>query len=104
MARKVLFLDSVHPTLEEKLTQLGYLCDQDYTSSKQNIEEIVANYFGVVVRSRFTIDKTFLDKAKNSLPFKSKTMTRLKTSWVTAVRWTTYVPCVARPPAATYPF
>lgn len=65
MTKKVLFLDTVHPILEERLTALGFICENDYTSKKEEIESVIANYFGIVIRSRFTLDKSFLDKATN---------------------------------------
>jgi D-3-phosphoglycerate dehydrogenase len=63
--KKVLFLDSVHPILEEKLTALGYQCDFDFASSKQEIENKIPDYFGVVIRSRFPLDNTFFEAATN---------------------------------------
>ncbi len=63
--KKILFLDSVHPILEERLTNLGYTCEHDYKSAKEEIEAKISNYFGLVIRSRFTIDHQFLDKAIN---------------------------------------
>jgi D-3-phosphoglycerate dehydrogenase len=38
---------------------------EDFTSSKAEIEAKIHNYQGIVIRSRFKIDKTFLDKATN---------------------------------------
>ena len=67
-SQKILFLDSVHPILEERLTALGCVCEHDTASSKQEIENKISNYFGLVIRSRFTIDKSFLDKT-SSLKF-----------------------------------
>lgn len=61
--KKVLFLDTVHPVLEERLTNLGFVCEHDHQSDKQTIEQKISNYFGLVIRSRFPIDQTFLDKA-----------------------------------------
>ena len=63
MIKKVLFLDTIHPILEERLVGLGYVCEHDTASSKQEIELKIIDYFGVVIRSRFTIDASFLDKA-----------------------------------------
>ena len=37
--KKVLFLDEVHPILEDHLTSLGYLCEHDFDSNKTKIEE-----------------------------------------------------------------
>ena len=62
---KILHLDSNHPLLLNQLNDLGFTNDEDYTSSKQEIEAIIHVYDGFIIRSRFSIDKTFLDKAKN---------------------------------------
>ncbi|MGV8945145.1 MAG: 2-hydroxyacid dehydrogenase [Lutibacter sp.] len=62
---KVLLIDSNHPILQTGLEKLGCICDEDYTSTKQQIEEKISNYQGVVIRSRFNIDHQFLDKAIN---------------------------------------
>lgn len=63
--KKVLFLDTVHPALEQRLTGLGYVIDKDLTSSKEQIELKIEDYFGLVIRSRFPIDQQFLNKAIN---------------------------------------
>lgn len=62
---KVLFVDTNHPRLIEGLRDMGLQCDEDYSSSKSEIEKKIANYQGLVIRSRFTIDRTFLDRAKD---------------------------------------
>lgn len=62
---KVLHLDTNHPLLLNGLEQLGCTCDEDYNSSKEEVEAKIAAYDGVVIRSRFKIDKQFLDAAKN---------------------------------------
>jgi D-3-phosphoglycerate dehydrogenase len=63
--KKVLLLDDNHPVLQQGLEQLGYICDRDYHSSKQSIEKIINQYQGIVIRSRFKIDKTFIDAGEN---------------------------------------
>ncbi len=60
---KILLVDKNHPILRKGLEELGGQCDEDFTSSKEEIESIIANYEGMVIRSRFPIDKTFIDKA-----------------------------------------
>ena len=35
---KVLFLDTVHPVLEERLKALGFKCEHDLISSKKEID------------------------------------------------------------------
>ena len=60
---KVLLADDNHPLLQSGLEKLGCTCHQDFISSKEKIEEKIAQYQGIVIRSRFKIDKQFIDKA-----------------------------------------
>ena len=62
---KILHLDTNHPLLINQLNNLGFINDEDYTSSKLEIEEKIHLYDGLIIRSRFSIDTTFLDKATN---------------------------------------
>jgi D-3-phosphoglycerate dehydrogenase len=62
---KILHIDSNHPLLWEQLQQAGFINHEDFTSSKQEIEAKIQDYQGIVIRSRFKIDKQFLDKATN---------------------------------------
>ena len=62
---KILHIDSNHPLLWEQLQQTGFHNEADFTSSKQEVEGKIENYHGIVIRSRFKIDKTFLDTATN---------------------------------------
>jgi D-3-phosphoglycerate dehydrogenase len=62
---KILHLDTNHPVLINQLNDLGYTNHQDYTSSKTEVEEKIGNYDGIVIRSRFKIDRQFMDAAKN---------------------------------------
>lgn len=62
---KILHLDTNHPLLWEQLEKAGFINEADYTSTKEEVESKIENYHGIVIRSRFKIDKTFIDKAKN---------------------------------------
>lgn len=62
---KILHLDTNHPLLINQLNNLSFTNDEDYTSSKPEIEAKISDYDGIVIRSRFKIDKQFLDAAKN---------------------------------------
>lgn len=62
---KILHLDKNHPLLLEKLSEAGFINEENYKASKAEIEEIISGYEGIVIRSRFNIDKQFLDAAKN---------------------------------------
>lgn len=62
---KVLHLDTNHNLLINQLNDLGFTNHEDYSSSKQDIEAKIHEYDGIVLRSRFSIDKEFLDAATN---------------------------------------
>ncbi|MBO3115437.1 2-hydroxyacid dehydrogenase [Winogradskyella sp. DF17] len=62
---KVLHIDSNHPLLLNQLNALGFNNHEDYASSKSEIEAKISDYDGIIIRSRFSIDKQFLDAATN---------------------------------------
>lgn len=62
---KVLHLDTNHQLLIDEFAHLGFENDEDYTSSKEEIEKKIAVYDGIIIRSRFPIDQHFLEKASN---------------------------------------
>lgn len=62
---KILHLDTNHPLMMEQLAQLGFENEEDYTSSKTEVEAKMNAYDGVIIRSRFTLDQQFLDSAPN---------------------------------------
>lgn len=61
----IIHLDSNHDLLMTQLSDLGHTNHEDYTSSKTEIEQNIHNYDGIVIRSRFKIDRQFIDKAVN---------------------------------------
>ncbi|MFH7016023.1 2-hydroxyacid dehydrogenase [Flavobacterium sp. FlaQc-47] len=65
MSIKILHIDSNHPILWQQLEDAGFENHADFKSSKEEIEAKIQDYNGIVIRSRFKIDKTFLDKATN---------------------------------------
>jgi len=62
---KILHLDKNHPLLIEQLIKAGYKNEEDYTSSKSDIEQIISGYDGIVIRSRFKCDSTFIAAGSN---------------------------------------
>ncbi len=76
---KILHIDSNHPLLWEQLEKAGFTNEADYNSSKEEIEEKIQNYQGVIIRSRFKIDKNFMDKA-TQLEFIARVGAGLETS------------------------
>ena len=62
---KILHIDSNHALLWEQLEQAGFQNEADFESHRAEIEAKIHNYQGIVIRSRFKIDKDFIDKATN---------------------------------------
>jgi D-3-phosphoglycerate dehydrogenase / 2-oxoglutarate reductase len=61
---RVLFIESVHPILDERLRENGFECDHLYTASRQEILSKLHEYTGVVIRSRVAIDEEFINHGK----------------------------------------
>ena len=62
---KILLLDSNHPLITEQLSAKGFLLEEDFTSSYDEVLQKINNYEGIIIRSRIPLDKNFLEKAKN---------------------------------------
>lgn len=62
---KILHLDKNHPLLLRQLNKFGFSNFEDYSSSKLEIESEINKFDGIIIRSRFTIDRQFLDAATN---------------------------------------
>jgi D-3-phosphoglycerate dehydrogenase len=60
---RILHLDTNHSLLIHQLNDLGHQNDEDYSSSKAQVEQKISEYDGIVIRSRFKIDKQFIDAA-----------------------------------------
>jgi D-3-phosphoglycerate dehydrogenase len=62
---RVLLLDTNHPILEEKLVEAGFVCDFFLDLTLDRLREIIFEYSGIIVRSRFRLDKDLLSRAGN---------------------------------------
>ena len=62
---KILHLDENHELLKNELSNLGFENCFDFDSSKKEIENKLEKYHGIILRSRITIDKAFLEKGIN---------------------------------------
>ncbi len=58
---RILHIDKNHPCLIANLENLGHKNTEAFTQSFQEIIALLPKYEGVVIRSRFYIDKTFID-------------------------------------------
>lgn len=63
--KRILYIDGNHPLLAKQLEEAGFINEDDFTSTKQEVEAKIADYEGIVIRSRFKIEKSFIDKAVN---------------------------------------
>ncbi|MBO6607726.1 2-hydroxyacid dehydrogenase [Psychroserpens sp.] len=62
---RILHLDTNHPLLIKELQSLGFTNEEDYISSKEEVQNKIHEYDGFIIRSRFKIDAEFIDAAKN---------------------------------------
>lgn len=59
----VLFIDRVHPILEERLLSLNHRCDHNYECSYEELKTLLRDQEGLVLRSRLKIDSDILAAA-----------------------------------------
>lgn len=62
---KVLFIDTVHPKLQERLTGANFLCEDGTDLSGEQLDEVIHLYDGLVIRSRLKMDEPRLALASN---------------------------------------
>ena len=62
---KILLLDKNHPLIAEQLSEKGFVLEEDFSSSYEQVLEKIHLYEGIIIRSRIPLDAHFLEKAKN---------------------------------------
>lgn len=65
MKNNILIVDDIHPVFIEQAKALGYDCDYQPDIKPEAACEILEEYAGLVIRSKFQVDKTVLDSAVN---------------------------------------
>ncbi|KAA3622926.1 MAG: hydroxyacid dehydrogenase [Flavobacterium sp.] len=60
---QILHLDTNHPVLIEQLARAGFTNTENYTAFREEIKRMIHKYDGIVIRSRFDIDRDFIDAA-----------------------------------------
>ena len=65
MNLKILFIDEVHPALQEELEKQGFQCDLNYSLSREEIQARICDYDGIVIRSKIKLDKNILEKVSH---------------------------------------
>ena len=61
--KKVLFIDTAHPSLQKGLEALGYQCDYYPDFQYDDFKRIIGRYEGVVIRSKIKLDREILREA-----------------------------------------
>ena len=61
--KKVLFVDSTHPSLQDGLEKAGFSCDYFPDYRKVDFMKIIDEYEGVIIRSKIKLDDEILSKA-----------------------------------------
>jgi len=64
-AKKVLLASNSHPFLKEQLELSGFTTEINILEDSNELEKVIGDYFGLIINSRFVIDKKIIDKAPN---------------------------------------
>jgi D-3-phosphoglycerate dehydrogenase len=62
---KILIVDDIHPIFIEQAEAMGYVCDYQPLIKPDQALQIIGDYAGLVIRSKFNVDSTVIDAAKN---------------------------------------
>ena len=65
MKKNILIVDDIHPIFIERAEALGYECDYQPLIKPDAAYQLLNNYTGLVIRSKFRVDKTVMDLAPN---------------------------------------
>ncbi|WP_426669490.1 2-hydroxyacid dehydrogenase [Mucilaginibacter sp. McL0603] len=63
--KNILIVDDIHPIFIEQAKTLGYHCYYQPTIKSEQAYEIIGDYEGLVIRSKFLVDKKIIDLSKN---------------------------------------
>lgn len=61
----ILIADDIHPIFIEQVEAAGYQCDYQPLIKLDEALQIIADYAGLVIRSKFNVDKAVIDAAPN---------------------------------------
>lgn len=62
---KILLLDKNHPLITEQLSAHGFLFEEDFNSTYNEVLKKIKIYNGIIIRSRIPIDQNFIENGKN---------------------------------------
>jgi D-3-phosphoglycerate dehydrogenase len=65
MNKKILIADYLHPTFKEEAEKMGFECDDQPLISREETIAILSKYAGIVIRTKFNIDREIIDAGVN---------------------------------------
>jgi D-3-phosphoglycerate dehydrogenase / 2-oxoglutarate reductase len=65
MNKKILIADDLHLIFKEEAQNLGFECSDLPLISREEALKILSNYCGLVIRTKFRVDKEIIDAGKN---------------------------------------
>ena len=65
MKNSILIVDDIHPIFMEKAAAKGYQCDYKPLIKADEALQIIGGYAGLVIRSKFRVDKQVIDAGTN---------------------------------------
>jgi D-3-phosphoglycerate dehydrogenase len=65
LKKNILIVDDIHPVFIERAEKLGYTCDYRPTIKPAEALEIIDGYAGLVIRSKFNVDRKVIDTGTN---------------------------------------
>ncbi len=63
--KKVLFVDTAHPSLQQGLEDMGFQCDYFPDFLYDDFKQIIGKYVGIIIRSKIKLDREMLAAASN---------------------------------------
>ena len=65
MKNSILIVDDIHPVFIERADAMGYYCDYKPAIKPGEALNIIGNYVGLVMRSKFKLNREYIDAGKN---------------------------------------
>lgn len=65
MVKKILIVDDLHPAFKEEAEKLGYVCDDKPLLTREETVQILQNYTGIAIRTKFLVDRAVIDAGSN---------------------------------------
>jgi len=65
LKNNILIVDDIHPVFIERAEAMGYHCDYQPVIKPDEALQIIGEYAGLVMRSKFKLNKQYLDAGKN---------------------------------------